>query len=31
MFTRKRFIRPEEGEVVILNQVALAALASQGS
>ena len=31
MFTRKRFIRPEEGEVVILNHVALAALASQGS
>jgi len=31
MFTRKRFIRPEEGEVLILNHVALSALASQGS
>ena len=31
MITRKRFIRREEGEVVILNHVALAALANQGS
>ena len=30
MFTRKRVIRPEEGEILILNRVALAAVASQG-